>query len=64
MPLLRDSHNSFKPFERFFANLTTGMVFGELSLIEDRKRFYNAIAMTEVCYLQIDKEEYKRVIET
>jgi len=34
------------------------MVFGELSLIEDRKRFYNAIAMTEVCYLQIEKEEY------
>lgn len=57
-PILRDTQNDYKPLERLFGTISSGMAFGEstlLSLHENKNRFYNAVAMSESYYLQINK---------
>ena len=65
-PILRDSGLQYKPLERLFGTLVAGQAFGESSVLSaaDGKfqtRFYNAVALTEVYYLQITKEDFLRV---
>jgi hypothetical protein len=48
---MRDAKAEFVPLERMFGTLTKGMAFGETAMcLEPKKRFYNAIALTE-CWL-------------
>lgn len=63
-PLLRDSLDSYKPLERHFGTLTTGMAFGESFMLggSDRNRFYNAIAMTDCYCLSLSKESFDYIM--
>jgi hypothetical protein len=48
---MRDAKGDFAPLERIFGTLTKGMAFGDTAMsLEPRKRFYNAIALTE-CWI-------------
>ena len=65
-PILRDTFEDYKPLERMFGILSTGMAFGESALLNyDSKptlRFYNAIAMTESYVLIIMKKDFVEVV--
>lgn len=64
VPLLRDSKNGFAPLERLFGTMEKGMAFGETAMnLENRKKFYHAIALTETWVLQIQKFDFENVVK-
>ena len=52
-PILRDSHDNYKPLERHFGTLEQGTCFGESFMLggPDKNRFFNAIAMSDCVLL-------------
>lgn len=51
-PLMRDSKNHYHCLERLFGTMEKGMAFGDTAMSLDiKKKFYNAIALTEVWVL-------------
>lgn len=65
-PIYRDSEDKYKALERLFGTMTVGMAFGETGFLtksENKKRFYNAVALSECVYLTIAKKDFQSVIE-
>ena len=65
-PLYRDSENNYKPLERLFGTMTVGMAFGQTAFQnspEGKKRFYNAVALSECYYLTISRKDFQMAIE-
>ena len=65
-PLYRDSENNYKPLERLFGTMTVGMAFGQTAFqnsAESKKRFYNAVALSECYYLTISRKDFQMAIE-
>lgn len=58
-PLLRDSKNNFCVLERLFGTLGVGMGFGEYTFeVDNKRKFYNAIALTECWCFVISKLDF------
>jgi len=65
-PIYRDSEDKYKALERLFGTMTVGMAFGEtgfLSQNDHKRRFYNAVALSECVYLTISLKDFQNVIE-
>ena len=65
-PIMRDAQNEFKPLERHFGTLSTGMSFGESILMgaSDRNRFFNAVALTDCVCLSLSKADFDYVVNS
>jgi hypothetical protein len=51
-PLMHDSKNRFVCLERLFGTMEKGMAFGDSAMsLDNKKKFYDAIALTEVWVL-------------
>jgi len=65
-PIYRDSEDNYRPLEKLFGTMTVGMAFGETGFLktsDSKKRFYNAVALSECYCLTISLKDFRMVIE-
>lgn len=61
-PLLRNTKDNFKAFERIFGTLTQGQAFGEMSFLpENKKKFYNAVALSNCVIISLSKLDFDTI---
>jgi hypothetical protein len=59
--IYRDSDDNYKALERLFGTMTVGMAFGETGFLtgnDNKKRFYNAVALSECYCLTISLKDF------
>ena len=71
VPLFRDPTKGYKPLERHFGTITSGMAFGESCMfgsesrgLSEKPSFFNAIALTECYFITLSMHDLKETMKS